>query len=316
MGEGDGQTCPDLETERKNGTKQWESVESDTESLAQEKAYQQKLQSCPGQHDHDEHTHAENECTGSLHQGNGEDDFEEENLVYDSLDESSDPRTQRYGLFTDDNSAQCDGSRNNLKKNDNSADSSQISFEEVSKENITEEVEIKGGYRYIVVTSPADVETPQVGVDNANQPYHLHPGEYQASCVSPHNDSYALQDNSEGNISKSSVTSEEAHAADNQKDPSYPGGRATRHIVDRNKKTLGRTLPKRGSYVRKHVLKKIPDDTTEVSSEYPQRSIPGKLSHISPEGMNMQLYQQNKESHHEQTLRLPLIFASLTEMTE
>lgn len=95
MGEGDGQTCPDLETERKNGTKQWESVESDTESLAQEKAYQQKLQSCPGQHDHDEHTHAENECTGSLHQGNGEDDFEEENLVYDSLDESSDPRTQR-----------------------------------------------------------------------------------------------------------------------------------------------------------------------------------------------------------------------------
>lgn len=147
-------------------------------------------------------------------------------------------------------------------------------------------MEIKGGYRYIVVTSPADVETPQVGVDNANQPYHLHPGEYQASCVSPHNDSYALQDNSEGNISKSSVTSEEAHAADNQKDPSYPGGRAaqetgpslviipkgsnkkqltqTRHIVDRNKKTLGRTLPKRGSYVRKHVLKKIPDDTTEV----------------------------------------------------
>lgn len=78
----------------------WDSVESDTESLAQERAYQQQLQMRISQHDRTESVHLKNEDTDSLQQEEEEDEDSDENeaqdlRVYDSLDLTAQPQVKK-----------------------------------------------------------------------------------------------------------------------------------------------------------------------------------------------------------------------------
>lgn len=72
---------------------QWESVESDTESLAQERAYQHRLHMCIEQN---KYILPGKENADSLQHGDGEDEDETEDLqVYDSLEEVAHPHAKR-----------------------------------------------------------------------------------------------------------------------------------------------------------------------------------------------------------------------------
>ncbi|KAG7516924.1 hypothetical protein JOB18_044095 [Solea senegalensis] len=278
MEETHGQMDPEVKDEQRRPVtqaKQWESVESNTESLAQESAYQQQLPTC-----------ADRENTEVSQQDDGED----ENQGYDSLEESSDPyernswpvqteyldtqmdEKERSQLLTSSDLCHDPNLRANVKQNGLVFESLQIPAGEnnqVPKEDVSEAVEIKGGYRYIVVTSPTDVATPHIAAGKSSQPYHLHPEDDQTSTsTSSHCDSSVAQDSSVENSSTSYTTSEESQTGDVQETSSEVSSNKKQHrrdIVDRNKKTLGRIMPKRGSYVRKHAFKEaMTDDMTEV----------------------------------------------------
>lgn len=79
----------------------WDSVESDTESLAQERAYQQQLQIHISHQDPNKYILPQNENADMLQQGVGEDEdvSDDENgedrLVYDSLEVAAHPFINR-----------------------------------------------------------------------------------------------------------------------------------------------------------------------------------------------------------------------------
>ncbi|XP_018548058.1 jhy protein homolog isoform X1 [Lates calcarifer] len=203
---------------------QWESVESDTESLAQERAYQQQL---IGQHigQHQDKyilLQKKSENTDSLQQGEEEsedanDDQTEDLQLYDSLEVASNTHTNR-NLKTEYLDTQIDergGSqllsdddysdlrydpnwRTNLKGNGCFDDSPQISVEEYCQ-----------GYKHIIDTSPAIMVTPHIDGSESDQPYRLHPQDGQTSSVtSTHCHNHALQCGSpEGDLSRSSKIS-------------------------------------------------------------------------------------------------------------
>lgn len=75
---------------------QWNSVEPDTESLIQERNYQQELQMPIGYHDQNKYKLSQKENTGNLEQGNDQDEDETEDLhVYDSLEVESHSHAKR-----------------------------------------------------------------------------------------------------------------------------------------------------------------------------------------------------------------------------
>lgn len=79
---------------------QWDSVESDTESLAQERAYQQQLRMHDGHQDLSKCKLPQKENADILQQGDGEDedvsdDETEDHLVYDSLEVVAHPLSKR-----------------------------------------------------------------------------------------------------------------------------------------------------------------------------------------------------------------------------
>lgn len=79
---------------------QWDAVESDTESLAQERAYQQQLQIRVGCQDLNKYILPQKRNTDILQQGDGEDedvsdDETEDCLVYDSLEVAAHPHIER-----------------------------------------------------------------------------------------------------------------------------------------------------------------------------------------------------------------------------
>ncbi|KAI3373174.1 hypothetical protein L3Q82_006368 [Scortum barcoo] len=78
---------------------QWDSVESDTESLAQEKAYQQQLKMCIGHSDQNKYILPQKENVDTLYHGDGEDedvnDDETDPQVYDSLEVTAHPHDKK-----------------------------------------------------------------------------------------------------------------------------------------------------------------------------------------------------------------------------
>lgn len=81
-------------------SKYWDFVESDTESLAQERAYQQQLAMRISQHNRSESVHLKNEDTDSSQQEEEEDedpdDSESQDLqVYDSLEVAAQPQVKK-----------------------------------------------------------------------------------------------------------------------------------------------------------------------------------------------------------------------------
>ncbi len=82
---------------------QWDSVESDTESLTQERAYQQQLQMCIGHDDQNKHILLQKENAGTLQHGDGEDedanDDETDLQMYDSLEVAAHPHAKRNPIL-------------------------------------------------------------------------------------------------------------------------------------------------------------------------------------------------------------------------
>ncbi|XP_040907199.1 jhy protein homolog [Toxotes jaculatrix] len=232
-----GRMCPVLKTEQKMPpsprqailAKHWESGESDTESLAQEKAYQQQLQM---RIDSDQNKYAlpQEESSGSFQQGDGQygdvnDDETGDLQVYDSLEVASNPHAKRNPTlvqteYLDTQMDEREGScllsddaysdlrydpnwRTNLTGNSRFNESPQSSVEEyhqLPEEKSTQSygdrqrLEVKGGYRYITDTSPAVMVTSHLAAKESDQPYHLHPQDGQTSSVtSPHGHKHASQ---------------------------------------------------------------------------------------------------------------------------
>ncbi|KAL7389344.1 hypothetical protein ABVT39_002123 [Epinephelus coioides] len=229
--------CKVLNTEQKKHpslgqtvlSKPWDSVESDTESLAQERVYQKQLQMRIGHHDQIKYIQPQKENTDSLQLGeeeddNSNDDETEDLQVYDSLDVATHPHAKRNPslLQTEYLDTQIDERqetsqlssddaysdlrydpnwRTNLRGAGCFHDNPQISIEEyyqVPKEQSSQScgdpqgLVIKGGYRYIVDTSPSVVMTPHMAGNEFDQPYRLHsPDDQTSSVTSPH--SHALQ---------------------------------------------------------------------------------------------------------------------------
>ncbi|XP_076606583.1 jhy protein homolog [Chaetodon auriga] len=206
---------------------QWDSVESDTESLAQERAYQQQLQMCIHQNKyilpHKEHA-------DSLQHGDGEEEEAnetEEPQIYDSLDEAThldakrnptvlqneyvdtqiDEREAASGqVLADDaySDLRYDPNwRTNLMGAGHFNESPQVSDKEyyqVPKEKSSQAcgdrqgLVMKGGYRYTVYTSPAVVVTPHMADNQSEQSYSLHPQDGQnSSVISPQCHNHALK---------------------------------------------------------------------------------------------------------------------------
>ncbi|KAM4619772.1 jhy protein homolog [Polymixia lowei] len=186
----------------------WASTESDTESLAQERSYQQELQRRICCHDQ-----TKEENVDGLQQGEREEvnDREREDLqVYDSLDvaahlfekrsHTTSP-TKAHDAHQEMNEtelsrqASSDDAYSDLRYDPNWRsklkgagylnESLQLFLEEehlTSQQgnSETEELSIKGGYRYIDARNPALVETLHTTSSESNQPYHLHPQHSQA----------------------------------------------------------------------------------------------------------------------------------------
>ncbi|XP_031733512.1 jhy protein homolog isoform X2 [Anarrhichthys ocellatus] len=205
---------------------QRDSVESDTESLAHERTYQQQLQM---RNDQIKYTLPEKKNAEGLQQGDEDacnDDETEDHQVYDSLDTAAHPHDkhtptllqteyldthmdEREGtsqLLTDDayNDLRYDPNwRTNLRGAGHFNESPHISVEEyyqVPKEKPgqsrgdSQGPVVKGGYRYIIDTSPALLVTPDMAGNEPDQPYRLHPDDVQTSTVtSPHCYNHTLQ---------------------------------------------------------------------------------------------------------------------------
>ncbi|KAK5888282.1 hypothetical protein CesoFtcFv8_016796 [Champsocephalus esox] len=183
---------------------QWDSVESDTESLAQERADPQHLHMDLIRHHH-QHTLPPKKEDGSLQEGEGASDDEARGLqVVDSLDvaakrcaKSSPTRTQTERLDTHTNerggtSQQLTQDsysdlrydpnwRTNLRGAGRFDDSPHISVEEYyqapkerSSQSCCDRLVMKGGYRYIANSCPAVAVTPHLACDES-EPYCLHP---------------------------------------------------------------------------------------------------------------------------------------------
>ncbi|XP_032388945.1 jhy protein homolog isoform X2 [Etheostoma spectabile] len=214
-------------------TNQWDSVESDTESLAQERAYQQQqqLQMPIGRHDQNKYILPQKENADSLQQGHKEAEYANDNKtedlqVCDSLDVAAHPHANRNPtlsqteyldtqmderagtsqLLTDDvySELRYDPNwRTNLRGASCFNENPRISVEEyyeVPKEKSRQScgdsqgLRIKAGYRYIIDTSPAAVVTPHLTGNESDQPYRLHPQHGQTGSVtSPHCHNHALQ---------------------------------------------------------------------------------------------------------------------------
>uniref|UniRef100_G3Q9L6 Junctional cadherin complex regulator n=1 Tax=Gasterosteus aculeatus aculeatus TaxID=481459 RepID=G3Q9L6_GASAC len=295
---------------------QWGSVVSNTGSLAHERTSRQQLEMCIGHHDQNKYTlrcKQKADCLQQRDEDGFSDDETEDCQLYDSLDAASHnhakctptPLQTEYAdtsqLLTDD--AYYDlrydpNWRTNLRGAGRFNKSPHISVEEYyqfpkekaahppveSREPVT-----KGGYKYIVATSPAVLVTPDMAGNEPDQPYRLHPQDVETSTpTSPHFHHHALQfrsavvdlskppcNNPKEERDKSLLTGDKCKTFF-QQEPRCPQGRLTAteqmtafpkdlfnkkperlsgEIVERNKTTLGHNTSKRGSYASVHVRK-------------------------------------------------------------
>ncbi|XP_035034698.1 jhy protein homolog [Hippoglossus stenolepis] len=238
QGLGQGRMCAETKAEQRRQAvpaNQWESGESDTERLAQERAYQQQLQMHIGHLDQN----TEKENAESLLQGDDEDDTEDLQ-VYDSLDVASNLHTKRNPAlqqteYLDTQMDERGGSRllpddtysdlrydpswrTNVKGNGRFIESPQNSVEgypQVPEEKPAHSYDDgqalgkKGGYRYIVDTSPP-VVTPHTAGNKSDQPYRLHPEDgLTSTAASHHGHKHACQSRSpEAHLSEASTKKE------------------------------------------------------------------------------------------------------------
>ncbi|KAM8741638.1 jhy protein homolog isoform 1-T1 [Acanthopagrus schlegelii] len=193
-------------------------MESNTENLAQEMAYQQQL---PMSIDQNKYILPQKENADSLQHGDGKDedatDEETEDLhVYDSLEVVAPPHTkwnptmlqseymdaqiyEREGTsqLVSDDAYYDPNRRTNLKGAGCFNESPQVSIEEyyevpkdISHQTCADRqgLIMRGGYRYVVDTSSAVVVTPSMAVNKSEEPYHLHQQDGQNNTVmSSHN---------------------------------------------------------------------------------------------------------------------------------
>ncbi|XP_029923979.1 jhy protein homolog [Myripristis murdjan] len=200
-----------------HGVKLWDPAESDTESLAQERAYQQQLHRRIGCYDQINSKPPQEENADNLQQGDWQDndadeDGEEDLQVYDSLEVAAHSFVKRnstpFPAEAPDAHQQMkerEGSRQvpsddvysdlrydpnwrtNLKGACRFNESLRLSVEEEPQnfdnksEQKHQELAIKGGYTYVVARSSAVVETVHMTGEESEQPYHLHPQHEQAS---------------------------------------------------------------------------------------------------------------------------------------
>ncbi|KAK5859278.1 hypothetical protein PBY51_003357 [Eleginops maclovinus] len=208
---------------------QWDSVASDTESLAQERAYQQQLHMHMIRHNQNKYTLPQKQNADSSQQGYQEDedasDDEAEGVqVVDSLNvaehhhaERSPALTQTEYLDTQTNEKEGTSQRftqdsysdlrydpnwrTNLRGASRFDDSSHISFEEyhqAPKEKSSQScgdrqgLVIKGGYRYINSCQAVAVILQMAG--DESEPYCLHPQNGQTGSVTtPHHNNHDLE---------------------------------------------------------------------------------------------------------------------------
>ncbi|XP_010780517.1 jhy protein homolog isoform X1 [Notothenia coriiceps] len=200
---------------------QWDSVESDTESLAQESAYQQQIHMDLIRHHQNKYTLPQKKKDDSLQPGyqEGEDARDDEALglqVVDSLDLAAKHRAKRSHTLTqteylDTQTNERGGTsqqptqdsysdlrydpnwRTNLRGAGRFDDSPHISVEEYyqdPKEKSSQSccdrqgLVMKGGYRYIVNSCPAVAVTPHLACDES-EPYCLHPQNAQTGSATP-----------------------------------------------------------------------------------------------------------------------------------
>ncbi|XP_026129576.1 jhy protein homolog isoform X1 [Carassius auratus] len=263
----------------------WDSLESDTESLAQEKEYQRELQmridllSADNPKQHDAKTDSE----------------ELEHIdVCDSLDlkprevtgpheplRQAPPEDEYTDLRYDPNW------RKNLEGahflNQLSARLSLNSFEE-SEDSLEplENLPLSSRQEYVVVSNPPTVQMDNVLSPPPSSPFHLHPQqedildppESKSSCMSSEGTPW---DNEE-HLNVRSVP----HWKRSSQHPSNPRlVRAREDIVERNKATLGIHTHKQGSYLKVHQQK----DKTEETKQPKQTSYKTISTH-SPESQD------------------------------
>ncbi|XP_070773818.1 jhy protein homolog [Enoplosus armatus] len=171
---------------------QWD---PETESPAQERAWQQQLQMPQYKY----------MLADSLRRGEAEDDESEDLQIYDSLDVAAHPHAKRHPsplqpeyldvregtsqLLSDDaySDLRYDPNwRANLLGAGRFDESPQISIEEyrrAPKGKPGLEPVIRGGYRHVVTTSPAAAATPQAAGSESDQPYRLHPRDGRTGSV-------------------------------------------------------------------------------------------------------------------------------------
>ncbi|XP_060941345.1 jhy protein homolog [Limanda limanda] len=239
-----GRMCAETKTEQRGQAapaNQWESGESNTERLAQERAYQQQLQMHIGHHDQNKYALPEKENAESLLHGEEEDeDDTEDPHVYDSLDVASNLHTKRSPAlqqteYLDTQMDEKGGSRllpddtysdlrydpswrTNLKGNGLFIESPQNSVEgypqvpEEKPANSYDDAQAlgkKGGYRCIVDTSPP-VVTPHKAGNKSDQPYRLHPEDgFTSTAASHQGHQHACQSRSpEAHLSEASTKKE------------------------------------------------------------------------------------------------------------
>ncbi|XP_056267864.1 jhy protein homolog isoform X2 [Pseudoliparis swirei] len=237
---------------------QWDSVESDTESMAHERAHQQQLQMPTGHHDQKKCPLPPKKNADRLQQGDDNacnDDVAEDHQVYDSLDAQRTPTLlqteyldtqvdEREGtsqLLTDDAYSELrydPNWRTNLRGAGRFNKNPHVSVEDyyqVPKEKPAQSrgdsqgLVIKGGYRYIVNTSPAVVATADMAGNKPDQPYHLHPQDVQTSAVtSPHSHNHVLSPEVDHSKSSCNVTKNEGEKEKCVSSCNDAGGNASR----------------------------------------------------------------------------------------
>ncbi|XP_056323094.1 jhy protein homolog [Danio aesculapii] len=277
----------------------WDSLESDTESLVQEKEYQRELQMRVN------HISAETSMCAET------DSVEPEQFdVYDSLELKP---TQLKGPLRqtppDDGYADLrydPNWRKNLEgalflKHLNAGLSLDSSEESEDSFEPLENVALGSRREYAVVSNPSVVQTDNCLSPAQSSPFHLHPQredsldppESKSSCMSTPRDPRELM-----NVRS---VSPQKRISRHSADPMPV--RAREDIVERNKATLGINTHKKGSYLKAHQQKDKPDETKQprrTSYEtISTRSPESQDNVLDPELMWLQKTQKLKQSHKE-----------------
>ncbi|XP_073685113.1 jhy protein homolog [Garra rufa] len=279
----------------------WDSLESDTESLVQEKEYQRELQM------RIDLLSAENP---KQHEANADSEEPEHLDVHDSLDlkprqvkgqheplRQASPEDEYADLRYDPN----------WRKNLEAAHilnrlGARLSLESEDSLEPLENVPLGSRQDYVIVNNPATAQMDSALSPAPSSPFHLHPQqedildppESKTSCMS----SEGTPRNDGEHLNVKSFPAQKRRS----RHPSNPMPVRTREdIVERNKATLGISTHKQGSYLKAHQQKDKPDETKQprqTSDETISTHSPESQDNVwDPELMWLQKTQKLKQSH-------------------